>query len=167
MAYAVPATAFFGGLVPFLYLRANPATRKTTPWKFLVFYLVFWAYKGWEIDFLYHSEALLFGMGNGIGTVVPKVLFDQFIYNPLWAAPVQLLAYHWMHTGYSSRAFKGFRWREYFLRKIPTTLISTWGVWVPLVTLIYILPVPLQLPVSNLCLCFWVLVFSILAQPKD
>jgi len=165
--YSAVATALFGGLIPFLYLRFNPATRASTPWLFLVFYVVFWAYRGVEVDVLYRIQAWLFGEGNTVGTIVPKVLVDQFVYNLLWAAPLQILAYHFMNQGYSPRAFAGYDWKAFFLQMVPTTLISTWGVWIPMVTIIYCLPSALQIPLFNIVLCFWVLLLTALTRPHN
>lgn len=164
--YSALATALFGGLIPFLYLKANPATRATTPWLFLWFYVGFWAYRGIEVDVLYRVQAWAFGDGNAWTTIVPKVLVDQFVYNPLWAAPLQILAYHFMNQRYSLRSFSNFPWKEFVLQKIPTTLISTWGVWIPMVSIIYCLPSPLQIPLFNIALCFWVLLLTALTRPK-
>jgi len=165
-AYSIVSTAIFGGLIPFLYLRFNPRTRTATPWKFLAFYLLFWAFRGFDVDLLYRIQALLFGSTPDAPTVIKKVVVDQFIYNPLWAAPLQILAYHWMDNHYSRRAFRDYSWREFFRRKIPTTMISVWGVWIPMVSIIYCLPSDLQIPLFNLVLCFWVLLLTALTKPK-
>jgi hypothetical protein len=46
--------------------------------------------------------------------------------------------------------------------------MSTWAVWIPAVTIIYCLPAPLQIPLFNLVLCFWVLVLSFISKrPAD
>lgn len=164
--YSAVATALFGGLIPFFYLRLNPATRASTPWAFLAFYLVFWAYRGVEVDALYRLQAWLFGNGNAVSTIVPKVLVDQFVYNVLWAGPLQIVAYHFMNSGYSPRAFSGYDWRAFFFQRLPTTLISVWGVWIPMVTIIYCLPPDLQIPLFNIVLCFWVLLITALTRPK-
>jgi hypothetical protein len=42
--------------------------------------------------------------------------------------------------------------------------MSTWAVWIPAVTIIYCLPAPLQIPLFNLVLCFWVLVLSFISK---
>lgn len=165
--YSALATSLFGGLIPFLYLKANKTTRASPPWLFLGFYVVFWAWRGIEVDLLYRLQAWLFGDGNAVTTIVPKVLVDQFVYNPLWAAPLQITAYHFMNSRYSPRAFAGYDWREFFLQKVPTTLISTWGVWIPMVSIIYCLPSDLQIPLFNIVLCFWVLLLTALTRPKD
>lgn len=164
--YSALATALFGGLIPFVYLKLNPATRDSTPWLFLGFYLAFWAYRGVEVDALYRVQAWLFGEGNSASTIVPKVLVDQLVYNTLWAVPLQIVAYHFMNQRYSSRAFAGYDWKAFFLQKVPTAIISTWGVWIPMVTIIYCLPSALQIPLFNIALCFWVLLLTALTRPQ-
>lgn len=166
-AFSAVATAVFGGLIPFLYLRFNPTTRASTPWLFLVFYLGFWAYRGVEVDALYRVQAWLFGEGTTATTIVPKVLVDQLVYNPFWAVPLQILAYHFMNQRYSLNAFSDYDWRAFVFQKIPTAVISTWGVWIPMVTIIYWLPSPLQIPLFNIALCFWVLLITALTRPRE
>src|SRR5262245_17246561 len=41
--FSAASTALCGGVLPFLYLRANPATRAANPWPHLVFFTLFWA----------------------------------------------------------------------------------------------------------------------------
>jgi hypothetical protein len=51
---------------------------------------------------------------------------------------------------------------SFFNEKLPATIFSTWIVWLPAVTLIYMMPPALQLPLFNLVLCFFVLLLSAL-----
>ena len=41
--------------------------------------------------------------------------------------------------------------------KILPTLLATWAVWIPLMAIIYSLPLALQFPLFGLALSFWVL----------
>lgn len=50
------------------------------------------------------------------------------------------------------------------LIRIPCGLVSTWVVWVPATSLVYTLPSPLQIPLFNLVLCFFVLLLSFVSQ---
>jgi len=51
------------------------------------FYTCFFGYKGVETDAFYRFQGWMFGQGNDVGTILAKVLFDQFIWNPFYAAP--------------------------------------------------------------------------------
>ena len=166
LGYAMVATPVFGGLLPFLYLRADPATRARHPWAHLPFFMGFWLWKGVEVDLLYKGLAASVGAGHDLVTISIKVLIDQLAYNPLWAAPTGVLAFAWKDCG--------FRWRplradlaagRWYARRVWPALLSTWGVWIPAVSLIYALPSSLQLPLFNVVLCFWTLLFSHVVTP--
>jgi hypothetical protein len=47
-----------------------------------------------------------------------------------------------------------------------TCQVSGWTVWIPVVTIVYCLPQPLQLPVQNMVLSFWILVLSMANSAK-
>jgi hypothetical protein len=44
--------------------------------------------------------------------------------------------------------------------KILPTLVATWAVWIPLMAIIYSLPLALQFPLFALALSFWVLLLT-------
>src|SRR5260370_33640685 len=52
-----------------------------------------------------------------------------------------------------------FTWRHYRDKIIPT-LLATWAVWIPLMAIIYSLPLALQFPLFGLALSFWVLLLT-------
>jgi hypothetical protein len=158
--YSALSTSLFGGLLPFLYLRLNPGTKAGTLWSFLPFYILYWAYRGVEIDALYRLQSVMFGSGASAAVIIPKVAFDQFVYNPVIAGPGQLLAYGWMNSGYDFAYFRGIDWKRFFSERLVTALVSTWGVWIPMVTIIYCLPSDLQIPLFSIVLCFWVLILT-------
>ena len=91
---------------------------------------------------------------------------DMFVYNLIWAANLQLLTYHWKNSGFRFSAFSGFLWKDYFTRSLPIALVSTWVVWLPVVSLTYSLPANLQIPLFNLAACFWSLVVATLTGQK-
>ena len=63
-----------------------PDPGKPAPWAECLFLTVFWAYKGIEVDAFYRLQALMFGNGSDFLTIFAKVVVDQFVYNPVWAA---------------------------------------------------------------------------------
>lgn len=166
-AYSAVATAIFGGIIPFLWRRfryRSPSFENSLPAG--AFMSLFWAWKGIEIDLLYRGQALLFGNGTSIDVLAPKVLVDQFLYNPLWAAGLQIIAY-WMveQRLRPSSLVDGRLWRSMFWR-IVTVMISTWAVWIPMVCIIYSMPPDLQVPLFNIALCFWSLMLASLTKEK-
>lgn len=162
--YSILSTALFGGLIPFSVLLATgrvPASRVNGE---LAFYVLFWAIKGFEIDVLYRLQAALFGDGHEIAVLLPKVCIDQFVYNPLWAGPTQAVFFLWKDSGFSRTELRLRLHEESLARRVLVVLVSTWLVWIPAVTIVYSLPAPLQLPISNLVLCFWCLLVSFISK---
>ncbi len=87
ISYSMISTALFGGLIPWLYIKVNPLTRSRYTLAQGGGLVLFWAYKGVEMHWLYGGMATLFGHDNAVSTVAIKVLVDQFIYCPLLAVP--------------------------------------------------------------------------------
>jgi hypothetical protein len=162
--YSALSTALFGAFIPFGILFLMGRFPRISVGKRILALLLFWIWKGIEVDILYRSQALLFGAQPDTITVIKKVCFDQFVYNPLWAAPSMLLYYLWVDAGYSFKRVKEATGISFFTRTLPTVLVSTWVVWIPATAIVYSLPVSLQLPVFNLVLCFWVLIFDLVSK---
>jgi len=163
--YSFVATAVFAGLIPWLVTRVLPASRAQSTWSGLVFLLVFWGYRGIEIDLFYQLQSALFGTEGTWQTITVKVMVDMLVYNVVWAASLQLIAYRWKNGGFRSTAFRDFTWKRHFSHDFPIAVLSTWLVWIPVVALTYSLPPDLQIPVFNLAACFWSLVVSTLTLP--
>ncbi len=164
------STAVFAGLIPFLYMKAMPATRQAVTGGTLVFLMVFWAYRGVEVDAFYRLQGLVFGTANDPLTVAAKVAMDMFVYNLVWATSVQLLAYHWMNGGFRADTFRAYPWKDFFGRRFPVAMLSVWAVWLPVLAFVYSLPSALQIPLFNLAACFCALVMATLtakSQPRS
>ena len=165
-AYSMCSTAVFGGILPILILQLRPSRRHRLALLHLPFFALFWATKGFEVDALYRLQAIMFGEAARIGTILPKVLVDQFVYVPLWAVPTMVLAYLWRDCGYNCRTLRRRLTGRWYRMTVLPLLLSNWGVWVPTVAVIYCLRLPLQLPVQNLILCLWALLVMFLTDPS-
>jgi hypothetical protein len=166
--YAFMATAFFGGLIPFIYLwRSKRIAPSHNIVAFFLFYVVFWGLKGMEVDFFYQLQGHWFGYANSVKTIATKVVVDQFIYSAFWAAPMITITYLWaehqFNFGSSGKALT----KSFFLEKIPTVIFSNWLVWIPAVSIVYSMPRDLQIPLFNLVLCFWVLLLAVLNKKVE
>lgn len=167
IVYSSCATAIFGGLIPFLYFVATKQTGKS-PVAELVFYLVFWGIKGVEVDLFYRLQGMIFGTDNSLSTVVIKTFVDQGFYAPFWAVPTIAIAYLFKESGFKIKPCLKQIDKQFITLTIPTIVLSNVIVWLPSVTIIYLMPSNLQVPLFNLVQCFFALLLNILGKkPAD
>jgi hypothetical protein len=162
--FSMVSTAIAGGLLPILFQQAfrTPDARQNL--KALPFFILFWGWKGAEVDLLYRTHATLFGDDAALLTILYKSLVDQFVYVPFWAVPTMVLGYLWRESGYSFRELRRRLGSQWYRRRGLPVLLSNWGVWIPVVAIIYALPAALQVPLQNLALCLWVLMLLYLTS---
>jgi len=178
-AYSAISTGIFGGLIPFLwrlYVNRGKASGAAgakgardgtaSAWQACLFLFLFWSWKGIEIDLFYRAQALVFGVGATPDKIIPKVIVDQFVYNPLWAGWTQVVAYWWLENTFRPSALTDRALWGTMGTRVITVLISTWGVWIPMVSIIYAMPSNLQIPLFNIALCFWSLMLASLTKEK-
>ncbi len=167
-AFSALAGALCGGVLPFLYLRLLPATRASHPWPHLVFFALYWAWKGAEVDLVYRTLAVVFGNGTGPGTVGLKVMADQFGYNVLYSGPVSCLCFAWKDAGFRwAPVAADLRAGRWYYRRVVPVLLSIWALWIPVVCCVYALPPALQNPLFNVVLCFWSLLFATITARQN
>jgi hypothetical protein len=165
--FAAAASTLCGGLLPWLFLAALgrlPAGRRGRE---LAFLTIFWVYRGVEVYWFYRFQSWLFGDGTDALTLTVKTAFDMLVYSACWTMPGMTLVYAWWYE--CDRDWG--RWRRLidrrmFTVRIPSVVISGWMLWTPSVAVIYSFPQPLQAPVSNVVLCFWVLLAAVVAGRK-
>lgn len=160
--FAAISTAFFGGFLPFLFQKLQVGSIRPAPWSQLPFMALYWGLRGVEVDALYRLQAIVFGNEPAFSVVAPKVLADQFLYCPLWCMPTMVLIYLWKDCGYSAARIRERLGPRWYWRRVVPIMVSNWSVWIPAVALIYLLPQPLQLPLQNIVVCFWVLLLMVL-----
>jgi len=162
LAFILVASITAGALIPELFLilffqRARPSRRNL---RNLLFTIPVWGFDGTLVDLLYRGEAAWFGDVVSLPVVCAKICVDQFGYNPFFAAPFGVLTYEWKNCGISIRPVRElFTWKHYRDKIVPT-LLATWAVWIPLMAIIYSLPLALQFPLFGLGLSFWVLLLT-------
>lgn len=162
LGFVIIASITAGALIPELFLilffqQGRPNRRNLHN---LMFTIPVWGFDGSLVDILYRNEAAWFGDVVTIPVVLAKICVDQFGYNPFFAAPFGVLTYEWKNSGVSMRPVRDlFTWRHYRDKIIPT-LLATWAVWIPLMAIIYSLPLALQFPLFGLALSFWVLLLT-------
>jgi hypothetical protein len=129
----------------------------------IAFNMAFFALDGLVIDPLYRGEAVLFGRDTLIHTVVEKVAFDQFVFTPLWSTAIVLL-FLWRQRGYSLAATRPALRRGFYRTRVLPLLVPNWLFWIPMVSIIYALPVPLQFLLFVPALAAWSLIMVFIAD---
>jgi hypothetical protein len=160
--FVVLAAIVAGAILPELFLilffqHGRPNRRNLHN---LCFTIPVWAIDGSLVDLLYRSQAAWFGDVVTVPVVCAKICVDQFGYNPFFAAPFGILTYEWKNSGFSLYSLgRSLTWVHYRDKVVPT-LLATWAVWIPMMAIIYSLPLSLQFPLFSLALTFWVLLLT-------
>ena len=162
LPFVILASIAAGALIPelFLILFFQHGRPHRGNLRNLVFTIPVWGIDGSLVDLLYRTEAAWFGDVVTVSVVAAKICVDQFGYNPFFAAPFGVLTYEWKNNGISLGPVRDlFTWVHY-RDKIFPMLLATWVVWIPLMAIIYSLPLALQFPLFGLALSFWVLLLT-------
>jgi hypothetical protein len=126
----------------------------------ILFAAPFWAVMSITVDYFYQLQGRIFGPQVDIPTVAIKVVIDQFVYTAFFATPVTCVLYDWKRFGYRFGKVLEIIDRGYYRRVVFPVVITNWAVWIPLISVVYSLPGPLQIPLFSLALCMWVLLFT-------
>ena len=130
----------------------------------LLFTAPFWCVMGLAVDYFYRCQAGWFGGEATFAVVAKKVLVDQFLYNPLFACPVTTWLYDWKSHGFRAQGTEGFFTSGYYRDRVLPTLFATWGVWIPVMSILYSLPLMLQIPLGGLALSMWVMLCTWMSE---
>ena len=162
LSFVVLASVAAGALIPevFLILFFQRGRPQRANLRNLAFTIPVWGFDGSLVDLLYRAEAHWLGDVATLPVVLGKICIDQFGYNVFFAAPFGVLTYEWKNSGISIQPLRDlFTWPHY-RDKIFPTLLATGAVWIPLMAIIYSLPLALQFPMFGLALSFWVLLLT-------
>jgi hypothetical protein len=163
-AYSALSAVVAGGMVPellriFVFQKGRVIRQNFSN---LVFASVFWAGMGVLVDAFYRLQAIWWGDEATLAVVIPQVIVDQFVFSPLITAPLTTWLYEWKNRGYRMRSC--FFTISYFRDQIFPTIVAIWGVWIPIVTVLYILPESLQIPMYALALSLWVMIYTWMSE---
>lgn len=165
--FSCVSTLFAAAVFPFFIQMAMGTLEQAGKWRRLMLGMLFWGYRGMEIDLFYRFQNMLFGDHQDGLTLVKKVLMDQFVITPLWFVPTYVLALRWIDMGGSWSRTKASLDREFWTRTLPTVLVTNWLVWIPALALVYSLPAPLQFPLFTIVMCFFILVATMMTKEKN
>jgi hypothetical protein len=112
----------------------------------------------------YEWQAIWFGDGLSWRILLPKVLVDQFVFSVFWSTSYQTLTFRWQTLRYSGSRL----WNEldgnFVVERMLPVLVTNWMFWIPGVTLVYSMPLILQMPLNIFATAIWSLLLAGLAK---
>lgn len=130
----------------------------------LLFAIPYWCFMGMLVDAFYRTQALIFGAEPTFQVVIVKVLCDQFLYSPFVATPLTCWLYDWKLSGYRLAGSRRFLTLAYARDVMVPVIFANWGVWIPVVAVLYSLPSTLQIPLFGLALSLWVMLLTWMSE---
>ena len=166
VAFVLTASVLVGAVLPELFAIVF-FQRGQVRWqnaRNFIFNAPFWAFDGFLVNLMYRLLALWLGDHVSFPVVLGKIALDQLGYNPFFAVPYGIWGYAWKNSGYSWQRLRPLlTWKYYRIHALPV-LIATWAVWIPLMAIIYCLPLAVQFPLFALALAFWVLMMTFMTN---
>ena len=162
--FSCVSTMFAAAVMPFFAQWAMGTLPADGRWSKLGLRMLFWGYRGMEIDLFYRVQGWLFGNGNDAVTLTKKVLVDQFVMSPLWFVPTYVIVLRWIEQGGSWTRLRTSLDRHFWTRTCVTVMVTNWLIWIPALALVYSLPAPLQFPLFAVVMCFFILVVTLLTR---
>jgi len=130
----------------------------------LIYTIPFWSIMAITVDFLYRMQGVWFGNEVTFAVVAKKVAFDQFVFSAFFSGPIAVWFYDFKNRGPEACGpGEFFTWRHYRDAVLPV-VFATWGVWIPVVSIIYSLPPLLQIPMYSLALTLWVMIYTWMSE---
>lgn len=167
--YSALSAAVAGALIPeimrVLVFQKGRVTRGNGA--NLLFTVPFWCFIGMLVDAFYLGQADVFGSEPTLRVVVTKVLVDQFLYSPFVATPLTCWLYDWKLSGYRLAGSRRFLTLAYARDVMVPVVFANWGVWIPVVAVLYSLPSALQIPLFGLALSIWVMLLTWISERRN
>jgi hypothetical protein len=168
LPFAAITSAVAGGLLPELAKRLvarAPIGDRARAWRDLAFTATFFAVNGVLVDGMYRTLARVLGNDARVTTIATKVAFDQFAFTPI-VMTVATVLFLLRRRGWSwSRTRPELR-RGFIGARVMPLLVPAWCFWIPIVAIVYALPVPLQFLMFAFALAAWSLILVFIASDR-
>ena len=140
----------FCGFIPGLFIVGVKALRPKHVVAVLAVQTLWSGICGIVSDWMFSLNAHLFGTGIDFLTLCVKTAICQFVWTPIFFAPLGAIVYFWMGRDFSSTRFcREMPDRFYYGLVLPNLLVN-WVLWIPVTFAIHAFPTPLQIQLSGL-----------------
>lgn len=174
--FSALSTLISAGIMPMVVQAVlGKAPRPLGP--HIAFNICFWTAIGAYVKLQYVLNAWINGEHADTGTVIRKVLCDQFFFSALLTYPfVVVPAFRFRDCGFSCKLFaESLRDRRSLILQYCSMIVTCWCTWVPGCSIVYSFPSDLQTPVFSVIIFFFSVLLSIVSatanksldQPSD
>ena len=146
----------FCGLLPGVFLLSVRSIRPPRPWLTVFVYSLWGGLWGIACDCFFTLQTTWFGTGTDVTTIAKKVLVDQLVWNVFICTPPNALFFPWVARDFQMERFRGMC--TFLMDVCLPMLVSNWIVWIPVMVVNYVFPLPLQIQLVGLASAFWMLV---------
>jgi hypothetical protein len=142
--------------------RWNLGHLENMAFRFTVFF-----FGGLVVYEFYQWQAVWFGDGVSWRVLLPKILVDQFIFSVFWSTSYQTMIFRWQALRYSGSRLWSELDRKFVLERMLPVLVTNWMFWIPGVTLVYSMPLILQMPINIFATAMWSILLAGLSKSND
>jgi hypothetical protein len=137
--------AFVSGFVPEVakYVFKIDRSLNRARWRHMAFNCLMYGMIGMMVDAFYRGVAHVVGDEVSVTKVAIKVAADQFLYTPLLGVMSIALAYTWREYRYDLRRTFAALGPHWYLTRVVILLLPCWAYWIPMTSLMYMLPASL------------------------
>jgi hypothetical protein len=160
---------FAGGILSELCLvyvrdlgRWNRTHLENMLFRFVIFFL-----GGMVVGEFYVWQAYWFGDGVSWRNILPKILVDQLIFSVFWSTTYQALTFRWQTLRYSGSRLWSELDGKFVVERMLPILVTNWMFWIPGVTLVYSVPLILQMPINIFATAMWSILLAGLSKHAD
>lgn len=160
---------FAGGILSELclvYVRDRGCWNRTHLENMVFRFVVFFA-GGIVVYEFYEWQAVWFGDGVSWRILVPKILVDQFIFSVFWSTAYQTLTFRWQALRYSGARLWSELDGKFVVERMLPILVTNWMFWIPGVTLVYSMPLILQMPINIFATAMWSILLTALSKTTE
>ena len=140
----------FCGLIPGAFIVCVKSLRPKHVVAVIAVQTVWSGICGVVSDWMFSLNARLFGTGVDFLTLCIKTAVCQFVWTPLFFAPLGAIVYFWMGRDFSILRFRRELPPRFYHGLVLPNLLVNWALWIPVTFAIHMFPTPLQIQLSGL-----------------
>ena len=140
----------FCGLIPGLFIVCIKSLRPNHVLAVLAVQTLWSGICGVVSDWMFSLNAYMLGTGVDLLTLSANTAACQFVWTPIFFAPVGAVVYFWIGRDFSFERFRKDMPDRFYHGLVLPNLLVNWVLWIPVTFAIHAFPTPLQIQLSGL-----------------